>query len=180
MPALPEAAVFIATSLDGYIARADDDIDWLERPGGEGDYGYAAFMASVDALVMGRRTYEKVRTFGTWPYGKKRVVVLSSGEVVIPEAIRPHVEVRGGAPADVLRALGAEGVRRVYVDGGQTIQHFLRAGLVRELILTRIPVLLGAGIPLFGPLGGDIELTHVETQAFPNGLVQSRYRIPPV
>lgn len=175
--ALPEAAVFIATSLDGYIAREDGGLDWLPGFAAGEDYGYAAFMATVDALVVGRHTYETVRGFGDWPYGETRVVVLSRRGVDVPEALRATVEVRAGEPADVLRALGAEGVRRVYLDGGRTVQGFLRAGLVTEMVLTRVPVLLGAGIPLFGPLDGDVRLRHVETRAFPSGLVQSRYRV---
>ena len=178
---LPEAAVFIATSLDGFIAREDGGLDWLPQPdggaGGGEDHGYADFMASVDALVMGRKTFETVRSFGVWPYGSTRVVVLSTGGPAVPEAIRPSGEVGGGAPAGLLRRLGADGVRRVYVDGGQTIQRFLRAGLISDLVLTRVPVLPGSGIPLFGEVTEDVALEHVATRAFPNGLVQSRYRI---
>ena len=178
---LPDAAVFIATSLDGFIARADGALDWLhgrgERDGG--DYGYADFMASVDALVMGRKTFETVLTFGAWPFAGTRVVVLSSGAREIPDALGGKVEGMAGAPAEILRRLGADGVRCVYLDGGQTIQRFLRAGLVRELVLTRIPVLIGSGIPLFGDLPGDVPLDHVETRAFSDGLVQSRYRVLP-
>ena len=177
MPDLPEAAVFIATSLDGFIAREDGALDWLPQPSAEDDYGYTDFMASVDALVMGRKTFETVLTFGVWPYGKRRVVVLSSGAPAVPEARRSSVEVLALEPADLLRRLGDDGVRRVYVDGGQTIQRFLRVGLIGELVLTRVPVLIGSGIPLFGELAEDVALEHVATQAFPNGLVQSRYRI---
>ena len=174
---LPEAAVFIAASVDGYIARSDGGLDWLPASGSGEDYGYAAFAASVDALVMGRKTFETVLSFGAWPYTGKRVVVLSSGTVDVPDAHVDDVEVLALEPGAVLRHLGADGVRRVYVDGGQTIQRFLRAGLITELIVTRIPVLLGSGIPLFGELPSDVPLTHVETRAFESGLVQSQYRV---
>lgn len=176
MADLPEAAVFIAASVDGYIARLDDSLDWLpDAPEGE-DFGYAAFMETVDALVMGRKTFEVVCGFGDdWPYAGKRVVVLSHGAPTVPAGV--EVEVLSLSPADVLAHLGADGCRRVYVDGGKTLQAFLRAGLVREVIVTRIPVLLGEGIPLFGSLPADVPLTHVETRALPGGLVQSRYRI---
>ncbi len=181
MPAapLPEAAVYIAASLDGFIARPDGDIDWLTAvgEGDGGDYGYAAFMATIDTLVMGRKTFEKVLTFGVWPYRGKRVVVLSSGIVRVPEKQAASVEVLSLDPAALLQHLGATGTERVYVDGGQTIQRFLRAGLLHELTLTHIPILLGAGIPLFGHLPHDVALSHVETRSFSNGLVQSRYRI---
>lgn len=176
---LPEAAVFIATSLDGYIAREDGSLDWLlsRDESEESDYGYADFMASVDTLVMGRKTFETVRGFGVWPYATKRVVVVSSGAPTVPGELKPAPEVLALAPEDLLRYLGESGSRRVYVDGGQTIQRFLRAGLIHELIITRVPVLIGSGRPLFGELPGDVELAHVETQVFANGLVQSRYRV---
>ena len=179
------AAAFIAASVDGYIARPDGALDWLrghdgaESDPGDGgeEHGYAAFMASVDALALGRKTFEKVLTFGAWPYAGKRVVVLSSGAPSVPDELRDAVEVLDLAPEALLRYLGAAGVRRVYVDGGDTIQRFLRAGLLEELIVTRAPVLLGAGIPLFGSLPTDVRLTHVRTEAYANGLVQSRYRV---
>lgn len=172
-----KASVFIATSLDGFIARADDDLDWLPPGGGE-EHGYEAFMATVDALVIGRRTYEKVLTFDTWPYGEKPVVVLSTRPLAPtpPEAV---VECMSGAPAEIVSRLTARGIRHVYVDGGITIQRFLEAGLIQRLIITRIPVLLGTGIPLFGPLQRDIVLQHVGTRQYASGLVQSEYVVVP-
>jgi len=174
----PKVSVYIATSLDGFIARENGDIEWLhEGPHLEGeDFGYAAFMGSVDVLVMGRRSFEKVLTFGEWPY-TKRVVVLSSGEVAIPERLSGKVEGTSLPPAALLDRLSKEGATHVYLDGGVTIQRFLAEGLVDELTITRIPVLLGQGLPLFGPLGKDVRLDHVETRAFDNGFVQSKYRI---
>jgi dihydrofolate reductase len=178
MPPLPEAVVFIAASVDGFIARRDGSLDWLPEAADDGeDYGYAALMASIDALIMGRKTFEVVCSFGgEWPYAGTRVVVLSHQPPAVPEG--GAVEFLALPPPDVLAYLGASGTRRVYVDGGQTIRAFLRAGLIREVTVTRVPILLGDGIPLFGSLPADVPLTHLETRAFPSGLVQSRYRIP--
>ncbi|WP_291272466.1 dihydrofolate reductase family protein [Geothrix sp.] len=176
------ASIFIGASVDGFIARPNGDLDWLPADGGE-SHGYDEFMASVDALVMGRHTFEKVLTFGAWPYGNKRVVVLSSRPVDGAAATRSAegaeaiVEHMAGTPAEVVSRLAASGAHHLYIDGGITLQAFLRAGLIHRLILTRVPVLLGEGIPLFGSLPRDVRLTHIATRAFPSGLVQSEYRI---
>ncbi len=175
MPFL-EASVFIATSLDGFIARTNGDIDWLPTEGVE-EHGYEAFIASVDALVIGRNTYETVLAFDGWPYGKKPVFVLST-RALAPAPAGAMVEHMSGAPAEIVSQLAERGVRHVYVDGGITIQRFLQAGLIQRLIITRIPVLIGSGIPLFGPLSGDIALKHVATRQYASGLVQSEYLIP--
>ncbi len=174
-----KASVFIATSLDGYIARHDGNLDWLHSGAGSGpvDYGYDAFMATVDALVMGRKTYDTVLGFARWPYGTKPVFVLSSGRLA-PAPEGAVVEHLSGDPAQVVLQLEARGIRHVYVDGGDTIQRFLRAGLIQRLIVNRIPVLIGSGIPLFGETGRDIVLQHVGTRAYATGLVQSEYRVP--
>lgn len=172
------ASVFIATSVDGFIARKDGSIDWLGNPEADGeDYGYQEFFASVDVLVMGRNTYETVLGFGAWPYGDKRVVVLSRRPLMFPPGVPSSVSASSDEPAALVQRLEAEGARHLYIDGGITIQRFLAAGLINELTITRIPLLLGEGIPLFGPTGGDLPLQHVATRAFPNGFVQSRYRI---
>lgn len=179
-------SVFIATSVDGFIARPDGSIDWLlaaSEPAAEGevaageDYGYAAFIATVDALVMGRGSWEQVLSFPEWPYGNLPVTVLSSRDVRIPPELADRVSRDGGEPAALLSRLGAAGRRHLYIDGGVTIQRFLAAGLIDELIITRIPVLLGEGRPLFGPLGADVSLEHQGTRSYANGLVQSRYRV---
>lgn len=174
-----EGKVFIATSLDGFIARTDGDIQWLIDLPAEGtDYGYATFMDGVDGLVMGRNSYEKALTLGDWPYPKP--VVVMSGTLTDAD-LRPdlagRVTVSAEMPAQLMRRLEAQGWSAAYVDGGKVIQSFLAEGLIAEMIITRIPVLLGAGIPLFGRLDHDIALDHVETQAFGSGLVQSHYRV---
>ena len=169
-------SVFIGTSLDGFIARPNGDLDWLPEGGGE-PHGYNEFIASVDALVIGRKTFEKVLTFEAWPYGDKRVVVLSSHPIDLSAAGAGVVEQMAGPPAEIVSQLAATGAHHLYVDGGITIQRFLRAGLIQRLIITRVPVLIGDGIPLFGILQRDIRLRHVATKHYPSGLVQSEYQV---
>jgi dihydrofolate reductase len=171
-----KASVFVGTSIDGFIARPNGDLDWLPAGGGE-PHGYDEFIASVDAIVIGRKTFETVLAFDTWPYGDKRVVVLSSRPVDLSEVRGGVVEQMGGPPAGIVSRLAAGGVRHLYVDGGITIQGFLRAGLIQRLVITRVPVLIGEGIPLFGALPHDIRLHHVATRHYPSGLVQSEYHV---
>jgi len=134
-------------------------------------------MASVDALVIGRKTFETVLNFAVWPYGNKRVVVLSSRPVDLSAARGAVLEQMAGPPAEIVSKLAASGAHNLYVDGGITIQGFLRAGLVERLIITRVPVLIGDGIPLFGALTRDLRLRHVATQHYPSGLVKSEYHV---
>ncbi len=168
--------VFVGASVDGFIARANGDLDFLPEGGGE-PHGYTEFIATVDAIVMGRNTFEKVLTFGDWPYGQKRVVVLSSRPVDLSLAIGGVVEQMAGPPVDIVSRLADSGANHLYVDGGITIQRFLAAGLVQRLIITRVPVLIGDGIPLFGALPRDVRLRHVATRHYPSGLVQSEYHV---
>jgi len=168
-------SVFVGTSVDGFIARANGDLDWLPADGGE-PHGYDEFIASVDAIVIGRKTFETVLAFPDWPYGGKRVVALSS-RLLDLTAARGAVEQMGGPPAEIVSRLDDSGARHLYVDGGITVQRFLRAGLVQRLIITRVPVLIGEGIPLFGSLPGDVRLRHVATRHYPSGLVQSEYDV---
>ena len=170
------ASVFIATSLDGFIARQDGALDWLPADGGE-PHGYDEFIATVDAIVMGRKTFETVLTFDAWPYGTKPVVVLSTRPSELKAPDGAVCDMMTGTPHEIVARLSARGMKHLYVDGGVTIQRFLEAGLIQRLIITRIPVLLGSGIPLFGPLPHDVRLEHVATRAYPSGLVQSEYLI---
>lgn len=174
------ATVYIATSVDGFIAREDGGVDWLpdvgDEEGGE-DYGYQEFIESVDAIVMGRSTYELAASFGAWPYGEKPVVILSSRDVEIPEPIAGTVESMSAPPREVVRRLEERGFGHLYVDGGKTIQGFLGEGLIDRLIITKVPVLIGAGISLFGPLPHDVGLRYLVTRQFANGLVQSEYEV---
>ncbi len=170
-----KASVFVGTSLDGFIARANGDLDFLEAGGGE-PHGYDEFIATVDALVIGRKTFETVLTFGSWPYGNKPVFVLSTRPLA-PTPPGAMVERMSGAPADIVSQLAARGIGHIYVDGGITIQRFLEAGLIHRLIITRVPVLIGGGIPLFGAVPRDIVLKHVATRHYASGLVQSEYLV---
>src|SRR5271154_5774344 len=167
-------SVFIGISVDGFIARPNGDLDFLPADGGE-PHGYNEFMATVDALVIGRKTFETVLAYPAWPYGDKRVIVLSSRPLDFSTVRGGVVEQMAGPPAEIVSKLAASGVRHIYVDGGVTIQGFLRAGLVQRLIITRVPVLIGDGVPLFGALPGDIRLRHVATRDYPSGLVSSEY-----
>jgi dihydrofolate reductase len=165
---------FLGLSLDGFIARPDGDLAWLEKRGEEaGDTGYDAFIAGIDTLVMGRDTYEKVLTFGFWPYEGRRVEVLSTSLHTDDPRITVHRDF-----AALVAALTARGARNVYADGGKVVQTFLRAGLLDRLTLTHAPVLIGRGIPLFGDLAHDVELTRIDTQPLGAGFVQSTYEIP--
>ena len=171
-----KVSVFVGASLDGFIARNNGELDWMQVPGESGvDYGYDSFIARIDAIVMGRKTFEKVLTFETWPY-QRPVIVLTHRPLQIPSKLR-EVETMAGAPREVVQRLAKRGLFRLYVDGGQTIQGFLRAGVVHELIVSRLPILIGAGIPLFGPLHADIRLKLLATRAFPGGMVQSAYEV---
>lgn len=165
------ATVFVGTSLDGFIARPNHDLDFLPPGGGE-PHGYEEFIATVDAIVIGRKTFEKVLTLGPWPYREKRVVVLSSRPVDLSAAVGGVVEQMAGTPAEIVSRLAATGAQHLYIDGGITIQQFLRAGLIQRLIITRVPVLIGEGIPLFGTVPHDIRLRHIGTREFASGLVQ--------
>jgi dihydrofolate reductase len=171
-----KASVFIATSLDGFIARLDGALDWLPPDGGE-PHGYDEFIATVDVLVIGRKTFETVLTFDAWPYGTKPVIVLTHRTSGLKAPEGAQCDFMSGAPPEIVGRLTTRGFTHAYVDGGVTIQGFLAAGLIQRLIITRIPVLLGSGIPLFGALSGDVRLEHVATRAFPSGMVQSEYRI---
>jgi len=169
-------AVFVGTSVDGFIARPNGDLDFLPAGGGE-PHGYDEFMADIDTLVIGRKTYETVLTYPDWPYGKRHVVVLSSQPLDLAAARGANLEQMAGPPAEIASKLAATGAHNVYVDGGVTIQGFLRAGLIQRIIITRVPVLIGDGIPLFSTLPHDVPLRHIETKHYPSGLVKTEYRI---
>jgi dihydrofolate reductase len=188
MPELhaPRGDVFIATSVDGYIARPDGDLEWLTgRPAEEEtgehdpdeDFGYGAFLGTVDAIFMGRGTFDVVQGFGgDWPYPKPVYVWTSHPDDIEP---KPGADVRpvSGELAAVVERLRADGIERVYVDGGATIRTWLEAGLVDRMTISVVPVLIGEGIPLFGGTGPDITLDLESSVTFDGGMVQRTYLV---
>jgi len=168
--------VYIATSLDGFIATEDGGIDWLmEIPNPDkNDYGYFEFMDGIDALVMGRNTFDKVLTFGEWHYTKP-VFVLSNSLAEIPENLIGKAEIVKGDIRGVIQNLNKQGYKNLYIDGGKVIQSFLKEDLIDELIISRVPVLLGEGIPLFGETNSLLKFNHIKTETFNNSLVKSCY-----
>ena len=164
-------------SVDGFLARPDDALDFL-RTGEQEPHGFKEFLASVDVVVIGRRTFEVVLKLGHMAlYGNKPVIVLSSRPLDFSSVKGAIVEQTSGEPTEIVRQLKARGFKHAYLDGGVTIQRFLAAGCVDRLVVTRVPVLIGVGIPLFGPVPRDIRLRHVTTRSYTGGLVQSEYKV---
>lgn len=176
-----QCSVFVATSLDGFIARSDGNIDWLNQanasvPAGE-DCGYKAFMATIDLLVMGRKTFEQVLDFDTWPYGETPVIVMTHHQDTLPPGRPSTVSVSNETPPALVARLSAQGAKRLYIDGGLTVQCFLGAHLISDITITTIPILLGSGKRLFGALTAELSLAHERTVAYAFGFVQTRYRV---
>ncbi|MHA1958621.1 MAG: dihydrofolate reductase family protein [Candidatus Thorarchaeota archaeon] len=170
--------VYVATSLDGFIATSEGGLDWLnEIPNPvNSDYGFTEFMSGIDAIVMGRKTFEKVLTFDSWPYDKV-VYVLSSGSVKVPKELKDKVEIIDMEPNELASHLKDLGYQNLYIDGGITIQNFLEEGLIDEMIITRVPVLLGDGTPLFGKLSKRLYFRHKKTEVLNKILVKSIYTL---
>ena len=171
--------VFVATSLDGFIARENGEIDWLLKHDQAGeDHGYDDFIRDIDVIVMGRGSYESVRSLGDWFYNRP-VLVLSAqlAQQAVPSELTGKVRFSDKSPDDAMAMLQAEGARRAYVDGGRIIQSFLALDMISDMVITRVPMLLGAGRPLFGGRQRDVALAHKSTRCFPSGLVQSRYEV---
>jgi dihydrofolate reductase len=165
-------------SVDGFLARPDHTFDFLDA-GGQEPHGFDEFYASIDVVVIGRKTFEVVLAFDQWPYGKKPVVALSSRSLDFSSVKDGVVEQMSGEPPEIVKQLNSRGFKHAYIDGGITIQRFLAAGCIDRMVITRVPVLIGAGIPLFGPLARDINLRHVATRSYKGGLVQTEYEIAP-
>ncbi|MFA7421376.1 MAG: dihydrofolate reductase family protein [Melioribacteraceae bacterium] len=170
-------SVFIAASLDGFIAREDGSIEWLlgiDNPDGD-DFGYNEFIKDIDVIIMGRNTFEIVKSFDKWQYGKIKVIVITSSKYILPEGFNQNVEITNDNPHRLIERLESEGYKHAYVDGGKTIQSFLREGLIDEITITTIPVILGSGIPLLGSIGKQINMTHIKTNVYKNGFVQNSF-----
>ena len=176
MSTRPATIVYIAQSLDGFIARADGAIDWLPEPVDGEDYGWGEFIAGIDAIVMGRVTFEPVSGFDFWPYEGVPLTVLSTTMTAVPEHLHSKAEVSSLEPRALLLHLAERGCKRVYVDGGKTIHSFMDLDLIDELVITTIPVLIGKGIPLFSSLERDIAWKHLSTEILAGGLVKTSYR----
>ena len=173
-------SAYIATSLDGFIARSNGDLDWLfNATTSTDDHGYAEYMNGIDTIVMGRNTYQTVLGFGEWPYPEKRVVVLSTtlsaGD--IPPHLQDKLLLHPGPLPQLVKSLTELGCTSVYVDGGSVIQSFLASRLLDQITVTSIPILIGSGIPLFGNPGHDVQLTLLKSTSFESGFVQTSYQI---
>ncbi len=176
-----KVSVFIAQSLDGFIARENGELDWLEQPPSpenvHEDHGFATFFASVDCMVMGRNTFDVVSKMDQWVYGDTPITILSRQKISPPETFKKQVSLYQGDLKALVNQLKQAGKQHMYVDGGQTIQAFLREGLISNLCITTIPVLIGQGIPLFGSLTEDIHLSLIKSQAYSSGLVTQTYKV---
>lgn len=183
-----KCSAFIATSVDGFIARPDGNVDWLHSSGNQdvdmgnqADMGFYDYLAEVDCLIMGRKTMEVIANMNLsddqWPYGDMKIVVLSSSITEIPTSLRSNAMVFSGELKELMSTLESEGLKHAYIDGGSTIQQFIREGLMSEMTIARVPVLLGEGIPLFTTLGREVKLKDAETTAYPNDFVQVKYRL---
>lgn len=170
--------VFIGRSLDGFIAGKNGELDWLESiPNPDNiSMGFSDLMKEIDAIVMGRTTYETVIGFGIdWPYDKP-VFVLSNTIKEIQENLRTKVTLIKGELSEVLAKIHSKGLKKLYIDGGRTIQNFLKEDLVDELIISTIPILLGGGFHLFGELEKPLEFDHVKSKVYLNQIVQDKYK----
>ncbi len=167
--------VYVGTSLDGFIARKDGDFGWLSGfASDEAIKAYEAFIEKVDAIVIGKNTFEKVLAFSSWPYTKK-VFVLSKSMKEVPDAVKGKVIILSMRPKDLLVHLANLGFLNLYIDGGVVIQDFLKEDLVDELTVAKAPILIGSGIPLFDYLESDLPFRHISTQVQSNGLVRTWY-----
>ncbi len=183
-----KCSAFIATSVDGFIARKDGNVDWLHTAGNQtvdmgnqADMGFYDYLKTVDCLIMGRNTMEVIANMNLseeqWPYGDMRIIVLSSTVSEAPESLKGKISFFNGELRDLLAQLDADGFKHAYIDGGTTIQQFINEKLMNEMTIARVPVLLGEGIPLFGKPGIEVQLTDAETTAYPNDFVQVKYQL---
>lgn len=170
--------VFIAQSLDGYIADKNGGLEWLEsEPNPDGlDMGYSTFISKIDAIVMGRVTFETICNFGIdWPFTKP-VFVLSNNLKSLDKKFKNKVEIVNGSLVTVLETINAKGYNKLYIDGGQVIQSFLREDLIDELTITSMPILLGGGHSLFGDLDQKLSFDLIKSEIFLDAVVQNTYK----
>jgi dihydrofolate reductase len=182
-----KCSVYIATSADGYIATPDGSVDWLHTAGnleadmGSEDMGFQSFMDSVDCMIMGRKCMEMISSMNLtseqWVYGDVRIVVLSNTVREPPENLRGKVEIYSGDIQDLIFELEGSGFKHAYIDGGSTITSFINLKLIDEMTITKAPVLLGEGIPLFGKINQSVKLENAKAAAFPNEFIQVKYSV---
>ena len=184
-----KCSAFIAISADGYIATADGGVEWLELAGNSetgdreqfGSAGFEAYIASVDCMIMGRKCMEKISSFNLtpeqWPYGDARIIVLSNTIKTPPENLNGKVEIYSGEISALISKLENDDFQHAYIDGGTTITNFINLKLINEMTITRAPILLGDGLPLFGKTKQPIKLEDAQATAYPNDYIQVKYRV---
>lgn len=183
-----KCSAYIATSVDGFIATKEGGVDWLhtagngkELTGEHADMGFSAYLSSVDCMIMGRKCMETISamklTPEQWPYGNLRIITLSNTLKVAPENMQAKIEIFSGDLNDLVMSLHQEGYKHAYIDGGTTIQAFINLKLINEITVTKAPILLGEGIPLFGKTEHPIKLEKAESLAFENDFVQLKYKL---
>ncbi len=178
---MPTGHIFMAMSLDGYVARDDFSLDWLMKQKTDGeDHGYDDFMADKDGLVMGSGSFRTLLSFDAWPYEKPVVILSHKLETDdVPKELRDKVRISAQTPQDLMGTLSGQGWKRAYIDGGKVIQSFLREGLISDMTVTVAPILIGSGKRMFGALNADVDLRLTGSRSFPSGLVTTRYEVLP-
>lgn len=171
--------VFMASSLDGFVARQDNSLDWLMKYGvDENDHSFEEFTKNIDVLVMGSGTFKTVLGFEQWPY-KMPVYVLSSRltQDDIPQSLQKQVTIKALNPKELMKFLYEKGLKKAYIDGGKLVQSFINDGLIKEITLTQIPILIGKGKRLFGELDKDIDLELINSKPMKFGFIQNHYKV---
>lgn len=183
-----KCSVFIATSVDGFIAKKDGSVDWLHTAGNpdvdmgsQADMGMNAYISSVDCMIMGRKCMDVISSMNLtpeqWPYGDIKIIVLSNTIKEAPTNMKDKVEMYSGDLKALVSRLENDGYKHAYIDGGTTIQAFINLKLINEITITKTPVLLGEGKPLFGKTFKDIKLEKAHAVAFPNDFIQLKYKV---
>ena len=183
-----KCSVYIATSADGYIATTDGGVNWLHTAGDQDadmgdnpDMGFGSFIDSIDCMIMGRKCMEMISSMDLtpeqWPYGDTHIVVLSNTVKEPPENLLGKVEMYSGDIQSLIKKLETNGFKHAYIDGGSTITSFINLKLIDKMTITKAPVLLGEGIPLFGKINQSVKLENAEATAFPNEFIQIKYDV---
>ena len=189
-----KCSMFIAPSVDGFIAKEDGGVDWLETVGDSVSKidekselmkyfndSFKNYMKSIDCMIMGRKLMEVLSSFNLspeqWPYGDIRIIAISDTLNKVPKNLSKYVEMYSGSIPTLISKLEKQGYKKAYIDGGITITSFFNLGLINEITLTLAPILLGRGIPLFGNFSKQIKLTDAKATAFPNNFIELKYKV---